>query len=76
MALAGGSSRVPFVAGPVVQPKHNAAYWDRVTAGFNFAEADQVPTARFNRVLWAGLMGTKPYPALRRQALVRSGYGE
>jgi YVTN family beta-propeller protein len=76
MALAGGSSRVRFVVGPVVQPRHNAAYWDRVTAGFNFAEADQVPTARFNRVLWAGLMGTKPYPALRPQALVRSGYSQ
>ena len=34
-------------------------------AGFDFSEADNVPTARFNRVLWSGLMGRKPYPALR-----------
>jgi hypothetical protein len=26
---------------------------------------DQVPPAQFNRVLWKGLMGNKPYPALR-----------
>ena len=38
---------------------------NRVTAGFDFSEADQVPTAQFNRVLWTGLMGNKAYPALR-----------
>jgi hypothetical protein len=38
-----------------------------VTAGFNFSEADQVPTAQFNRMLWTGLMGSRPYPALRGQ---------
>ena len=34
---------------------------------FDFADADQVPTARFNRVLWTGLMGTKPYPAIKNR---------
>jgi len=56
---------VRFAAGPKVTPQHDAAYWDRVTAGYNFSEADQVPTAQFNRVLWTGLMGSRPYPALR-----------
>jgi hypothetical protein len=32
-----------------------------VTAGFDFSEADQVPPAQFNRVLWTGLMGDKRY---------------
>ena len=63
----GGSNGVRFAAGPMIQPKHDAAYWDKVTAGFDFSEADQVPTAQFNRVLWTGLMGTKPYPAVRSQ---------
>jgi hypothetical protein len=36
-------------------------------AGFDFSEADQVPTAQFNKLLWAGMMGHKPYPALRGQ---------
>ena len=57
-----------FAAGPIIRPQHDAAYWDGVTAGFNFAEADQVPPAQFNRVLWAGLMGNRPYPALRATA--------
>ena len=51
-----------FAAGPNITPQHNAAYWAKVTAGFDFSEADQVPPAQFNRVLWTGLMGSKPYP--------------
>ena len=57
-----------YAAGPRITPKHDAAYWEKATAGFNFAEADMVPTARFNRVIWQGLMGDKPYPALRGRA--------
>ncbi|HET9831147.1 MAG TPA: bifunctional YncE family protein/alkaline phosphatase family protein [Vicinamibacterales bacterium] len=65
MASLGNGNGVRFAAGPIIQPQHNAEYWDRVTAGFDFSEADQVPPAQFNRVLWDGLMGGKPYPALR-----------
>jgi len=57
-----------FAAGRMIQPQHDAAYWDSVTVGFNFAEADQVPPAQFNRILWAGLMGNKPYPTIRAKA--------
>src|SRR5262249_47805305 len=63
LALADGGNRARFARGPIVQPKHDAAYWDEVTAGFDFSEADHVPPAQFNRVLWTGLMGGKPYPA-------------
>jgi hypothetical protein len=66
--LAQKGTAMRFAAGPMIQPKHDAAYWDTVTAGFDFSEADQVPTAQFNRVLWTGLMGTKPYPVVRSQA--------
>jgi DNA-binding beta-propeller fold protein YncE len=78
LALAGGANgpggpghnvnnvnNVRFAAGPMLVPQHDAAYWDRVTAGFDFSEADQVPTAQFNRVLWTGLIGDKPYPVVR-----------
>lgn len=68
LALADGQHGVRFAAGPVVTPKHNAAYWASVTAGFDFSEADEVPTAQFNRVLWKGLMGSKPYPTRHGQA--------
>jgi YVTN family beta-propeller protein len=57
-----GENGVQFATGPNVKPKHNAAYWERVTAGMDFSEADQVPTFKFNKVLWTGLKGGKPYP--------------
>jgi len=55
-----------FAGGPAITPKHDAAYWDAVTVGFDFSEADQVPPALFNRVLWTGLMGDRPYPEFER----------
>ena len=61
----GGFACVRYARGPAITPKHDAAYWDAVTAGFDFSEADEVPPAQFNRVLWAGLMGDKPYPEVR-----------
>jgi hypothetical protein len=54
---------VRFAAGKVVKPKHDAQYWAKRTARFDFSDADRVPTGKFNRVLWTGLMGGKPYPA-------------
>src|SRR5262249_23483419 len=68
--VASAAEPLRFMPGPVVQPKHDAAYWDAVTAGFDFSEADQVPTSQFNRVLWTGLMGDTPYPAARVSAAV------
>src|SRR5262249_10099461 len=63
----GGAIR--YAAGPMITPAHDAAYWDGVTAGFNFAEADQVPPAQFNRVLWTGMKGEQPYPIIRNPML-------
>jgi YVTN family beta-propeller protein len=53
-----------YAPGELVKPQHDAKYWDKVTQGFDFSEADRVPAAKFNRVLWKGLMGAKPYPDL------------
>jgi hypothetical protein len=55
---------IRLAAGPKVLPKQSAEYWARVTATFDFSEADQVPTAQFNRVLWTGLKGDLPYRGL------------
>jgi YVTN family beta-propeller protein len=65
VSVPGRGTATRFASGLMIRPQHDAAYWDGVTAGFNFAEADQVPPAQFNRVLWVGLMGSNPYPALR-----------
>jgi hypothetical protein len=54
-----------YAQGPAVVPKHDAAYWDTVTRGFDFSDADRAPPDLYNRVLWAGLMDGKPYPVLR-----------
>jgi hypothetical protein len=62
--------KVKFAPGPRLRPKRDAAYWAAATAAFDFSQADQVPTAQFNRVLWAGLIGT-PYPILRSPLAVR-----
>lgn len=51
-----------YAEGPVVKSTHDAFYWDEATRGFDFSDADRVPTALYNKVLWAGLMGDKPYP--------------
>jgi hypothetical protein len=32
----------------------------------DFAEADHVPTMLFNRVLWKGMIGDRPYPIAAR----------
>ncbi|HUI77987.1 MAG TPA: hypothetical protein VLY24_08725 [Bryobacteraceae bacterium] len=57
----------PPPAGLIVpKPTHNAKYWARVTKGMDFTDADRVDPTEFNRVLWKGLMGNKPYPASLR----------
>ena len=54
----------PKRAGLIVpKPAHNAKYWARVTKGMDFTDADRLDPAEFNRILWKGMMGHKPYPA-------------
>jgi DNA-binding beta-propeller fold protein YncE len=54
----------PQAAGLIV-PKstHSAKYWARVTKGMDFSDADRIDFAVYNRILWKGMMGNKPYPA-------------
>jgi hypothetical protein len=44
---------------------HNAAYWARATRGMNFSREDAIDVQAYNRILWKGLMGSKPYPGAR-----------
>src|SRR5262249_46557869 len=37
LALADRGNGLRFAAGPAILPKHDAGYWDRVTAGFDFS---------------------------------------
>ena len=42
-----------------------ASYWARAERGFTFADADLNDEDAFNRVVWTGMMGGRPYPAVR-----------
>jgi DNA-binding beta-propeller fold protein YncE len=48
-----------------LQPTHDAAWWAAATVGFDFSREDRVDPDAFNRVLWRGLMGARPYPTAR-----------
>jgi len=43
--------------GRYARPRHDAAYWAAKTEGMDFSAEDRIDTPRFNRILWAGLMG-------------------
>ena len=45
------------------KPTHNAKYWEQATKGMDFTSEDRMDFADYNRILWKGLMGNKPYPA-------------
>ena len=55
------------------RPSHDAAYWDAETRGLDFSVEDRLDVARFNRVLWAGLAGDRPYPETRDGRDLRKG---
>jgi YVTN family beta-propeller protein len=61
LSLASGQD-VTYASGADIRPRHSAAYWAKATEKFDFSDADEVPPDAFNRVLWAGMMGNKPYP--------------
>jgi hypothetical protein len=66
--LAMSDTGVKYAEGPDILPRHDAAYWGRVTKGFDFSVEDRVPEGLMNKVFWDGLMGGRPYPTLRSGA--------
>jgi hypothetical protein len=58
-------------------PLHDAEYWQRQTEGYDFSAEDKLDSAKFNQVLWKGLMGDdKPYPASRNKRNLRLNRGQ
>jgi YVTN family beta-propeller protein len=53
----------PSVSMVVPKPAHNAKYWAQATKGMDFTDADRLDDNLYNRILWKGMMGNKPYPA-------------
>lgn len=58
----------------IPKSKHNAAYWARVTKGFDFSAEDLVDPVAFNRILWQGLKGDQLYPGDANLAQTRAMY--
>jgi hypothetical protein len=51
---------------PVPKPTHDAAYWADKTKQFDFTHEDNIrDPGKFNRIVWEGLHGNKPYPTVR-----------
>lgn len=57
----------PKLAGRVtpLRPTHGAAWWAERTRGYDFRREDRIDAQAFNRLLWAGLEGNRPYPVRR-----------
>ncbi len=49
------------VEGAVRRPTHTAAYWAVRTRGMDFDAEDELDADAYNRVLWRGLLGGRPY---------------
>ncbi|MCL2449078.1 MAG: hypothetical protein FWD17_09035, partial [Polyangiaceae bacterium] len=43
----------------------DAAYWAAATRGLDFSDSDRVPPGVFNEIMWKGMKGGKPFPAVR-----------
>ena len=58
------------------KPLHNAAWWAEKTKGMDFSVEDHLDSAKYNRILWAGTMGAKPYPETRSGLDLRANRAE
>ena len=48
-----------------IEPLHDGSWWAAATKDFDFRRPDALNSEAFNRVLWEGVMGDKPYPETR-----------
>ena len=47
--------RVSTLLAAIALAGRGSRCWAKLTAGFDFSDADRVPPGKFNRVLWAAL---------------------
>jgi DNA-binding beta-propeller fold protein YncE len=58
-------NKLPRMQASLPHPTHDAAWWAAKTKGMDFSQEDRVDADKFNRIIWEGLMGDKPYPTVR-----------
>jgi DNA-binding beta-propeller fold protein YncE len=60
------AASVHYASGPDIDPNlmptHDQDWWAQRTLGYNWRSEDQIPTGAYNRTLWEGMMGGRPYP--------------
>jgi hypothetical protein len=44
---------------------HNSKYWQKRLGDMDYDAEDKLDVVRFNRELWRGMMGNRPYPETR-----------
>ena len=62
------STRLSLPASPgvaAVKPARDSAWWIAATEGMDFRREDAVDAQAYNRILWTGIMGDRPYPQRR-----------
>jgi len=47
------------------KPLHDVAWWASATKGFDFSSEDRLQPVAYNKILWEGTMGARPYPTAR-----------
>ncbi|HEV2615865.1 MAG TPA: bifunctional YncE family protein/alkaline phosphatase family protein, partial [Candidatus Acidoferrales bacterium] len=53
-------------SGAYAKPRHDSAYWAAKTKGMDFSVEDRIDSAKFNRIVWEGVVGKEvPYPTTR-----------
>ena len=58
------STQLPITCpGAALHPSHSAKWWARQTRGLDVEHVDAADPVAFNKVLWRGLIGNRPYPA-------------
>ncbi|MGH9780439.1 MAG: bifunctional YncE family protein/alkaline phosphatase family protein, partial [Candidatus Acidiferrales bacterium] len=71
-----GGAAATSASGAYAKPRHDAAYWAAKTKGMDFSVEDRINSAKFNLILWQGLMGAKePYPNVRDGRDLRENRG-
>jgi len=64
-------------AGAYATPRHDSAYWAAKTKGMDFSVEDRIDSAKFNRIVWEGLVGKEvPYPTTRDERDLRENREE
>ncbi len=60
------STRLPLsCSGASLHPRHSNVWWARMTRGLDLARIDAADPAVYNRILWRGLVGSRPFPTSR-----------